>query len=136
MAKQAAIREVKSMAMSCDPVGNLLLVKFSFGSGKDGAAFMPAHIVFWLLKNIPVNQDPNLQPPAAPLPQITQRDWDEDSTPRINTMQCKQFQDAIRMTLQFENGPDALLLLDRSNVELMRQFMENYRPNLMDLGVF
>ena len=136
MAKQAAIREVKSMAMSCDPVGNLLLAKFSFGGGKEGAVFLPAHIVFWMLKNFPVNQDPSLQPPSAPLPIISERDWDENSTPRVDTIQCKQFQDAIRMTLQFERGPDALLLLDRSNVELMRQFMENYRPSLMDLGVF
>ena len=135
VAKQPAIREVKSLAMSCDPVGNLLLVKFSFNSGSDGAAYLPAHIVFWLLQHIPPNQDPNLQPPAS-FPVITDADWDDNRTPRIETMQCKQFPDAIRMTFQFDRGPDALLLLNRSNVELMRQFMENYRGSLMDLGVF
>jgi hypothetical protein len=40
------------------------------------------------------------------------------------------------MTFQFDRGPEAMLLLNRSNVELMRQFMENYRGSLMDLGVF
>ena len=135
MAKQPAIREVKSMAMSCDPVGNLLLVKFSFVSGNDGAAYLPAHIVFWLLKHLPVNQDPQLKPPAS-YPVITDMDWDDSRTPRIESMQCMQLPDAIRITCEFNHGPDALLLLNRSNVELMRQFLENYRGNLMDLGVF
>lgn len=135
MAKQSPIREVKSMAMSCDSVGNLLLVKFSFTRGIDGATYMPAHIVFWLLAHLPPNQDPDLAPPAS-FPVIQEHDWDDNRTPRIITMQCKQFPDALRMTLQFEHGPDAVLLLNRSNVELMRQFLENYRPSLMDLGVF
>ncbi|MES2016205.1 MAG: hypothetical protein V4484_06875 [Pseudomonadota bacterium] len=135
MAKQPPIREVKSMAMSCDSVGNLLLVKFSFATGMDGAAYLPAHIVFWLLEHLPPNQDPTLQPPAS-FPEIHERDWDDNRTPRILTMQCKQFPDALRMTLQFEHSDDVVLLLNRSNVELMRQFLENYRPSLMDLGVF
>jgi len=135
VAKQLPIREVKSMAMSCDPVGNLLLVKFSFASGNDGTAYLPAHIAFWLLDHLPPNQDPALQAPAS-FPDIHEQDWDDNRTPRILTMQCKQFPDAIRMTLQFEHGPDAVLLLNRSNVELMRQFLQTYRPSLMDLGVF
>lgn len=123
------------MAMSCDPVGNILLVKFSFKSGKDVCIFVPAHIVFWLLAHLPVNQDPQLRPPAG-YPEIYQQDWDDERTPRLETMQCKQFNDAIRMAMQLDRGPELLLLLDRSNVELMRQFMENYRGSLMDLGVY
>ncbi len=135
MAKQAIVREVKSMSISCDPVGNLLLIKFSFAGGKEGSLFLPAHIVFWLLKHIPVNQDPQLMPPTT-YPTIYDQDWDDRTTPRVDTMQCKQFRDAIRMTFQLDRGPEVLVLLDRSNVELMRQFMEHYRGSLMDLGVF
>jgi hypothetical protein len=123
------------MTMSCDPVGNLLLVKFAFTGGKEACVFLPAHIVFWLLEHIPVNQDPQLQPPSF-YPTVYDQDWDDQLTPRVDTMQCKQFRDAIRMTFQLDRGPELLVLLDRSNVELMRQFMQNYRGNLMDLGVF
>lgn len=135
MAKQAVVREVKSMVMSCDPVGNLLLVKFSFNGGKDATIFLPAHVVLWLLQHLPVNQDPDLQPPPAP-PQIYAEDWDDRVTPRVITMQCKQFPQSIRMHFELDPRPDMLVLLNRSNVELMRQFMENYRGDLMDLGVF
>jgi hypothetical protein len=120
------------MSMSCDQIGNLLLAKFTFKAGKDARVFVPASIVFFLLKHLPVNQDPSLQPPEG-IPQITQQDWDDQSTPRALSLQCKQFLDAIRMTFEFEYGPDATLLLDRSNVELMRQMMENYRKDLIDL---
>ena len=135
MAKQTVIREVKSMTMSCDSVGNILLVKFAFTSGKDGTLYLPAHIVFWLLEHLPVNQDPDLEPPSS-LPTVYDQDWDDTRTPRVATMQCKQFNDALRMTLQFESGTEATILLNRSNVELMRQFLVTYRPSLMDLGVF
>ena len=56
--KSAVIRQVKSMSMSCDRVGNLLLVKFSNQGSSDVCVFVPASIVFWLLKHLPVNQDP------------------------------------------------------------------------------
>ena len=135
MAKQAVVREVKSMTLSCDPVGNLLLVTFSFEGGKDTCFFLPAHIVFWLLKHLPVNQDPNLPPPPAP-PTVFQQDWDDNNTPRVHTLQCKEFRQALRMAFEMETGPGLVVLLDRSNVELMRQFMENYRADLMDLGIF
>ncbi|WP_426107730.1 hypothetical protein [Massilia sp. TSP1-1-2] len=135
MAKQAVIREVKSMALSCDKVGNVLLVKFSMLSGADACVLMPAHIVFWLLEHIPVNQDPNL-PGPAPYPQIYGEDWDDLRTPRVLTVQCKQFADAIRMELELDRTPHLNVLLNRTNVELLRQFLENYRGSLMDLGVF
>ena len=121
--------------MSCDPVGNVLLVKFSFNGGKDTCAFLPAHIVFWLLEHFPVNQDPNL-PAPAPFPEVVASDWDDLVTPRIDSVQCKQFADAIRMTIQFLDREDQVVLMNRTNVELMRQFMLSYRPSLMDLGVF
>ena len=123
------------MAMSCDPVGNVLLVKLAFGSGKDTCFFLPAHIVFWLLDHFPVNQDPNL-PAPPPLPQVYAEDWDDERTPRALTIQCKQFADAIRMEIELDRAPAPVVLLNRSNVELMRQFMASYRPSLMDLGVF
>ena len=135
MAKQAVIREVKSMALSCDKVGNVLLVKFSMLNGPAACVIMPAHIVFWLLEHIPVNQDPNL-PRPAPYPEIYQEDWDDRRTPRILTVQCKQFADAIRMDLELDRHPHLSVLLNRTNVELLRQFLENYRGSLMDLGVF
>jgi hypothetical protein len=130
-----AVREVKSMCISCDSVGNILLVKFSFTGGKDACVYLPAHIVFWLLEHVPVNQDPALLPPAT-FPVVNDEDWDDLRTPRVGALQCKQFPDALRMSFELERGPDMLVLLNRSNVELMRQFLEHYRGKLMDLGVF
>ncbi|HEU4373884.1 MAG TPA: hypothetical protein VFS02_10360 [Telluria sp.] len=129
--KQAVIRQVKSMSMSCDTVGNLLLAKFSYASGKDSSVFLPASIVFWLLDHMPVNQDPHLRQPPAP-PRIVQEDWDL-ATPRVISVQCKQFPDAIRMTLDLDPKPDLIVLLDRANVELMRQIMGHYRTDLINL---
>lgn len=130
--KQAVIRQVKSMSMSCDPVGNLLLAKFSCEGGKDACVFVPASIVFWLLAHIPVNQDPTLQAPPN-MPQIRQEDWDNPAIQRAVSVQCKQFPDAIRMAFELERKPGLTVLLNRSNVELMRQMMENYRKDLIDL---
>ncbi len=130
------IREVRSMTMSCDPVGNLLLLKMAFNGGKEACVYLPAHIVFWLLKHLPVNQDPNLPPPPE-LPQVYAQDWDDNFTPRVFTVQCKQFADAIRMTIEFDDQrPDLPVLLNRTNVELMRQFMMTYKDSLMDLDLF
>ena len=130
--KQAVIRQVKSMSMSCDQIGNLLLAKFSFQGGKDACVLVPASIVFWLLNHLPVNQDPSLQPPRG-IPQISQQDWDDYSNPRALSVQCKQFPDAIRMTFEFDQRAALTVLLDRANVELLRQMMENYRKDLIDL---
>ena len=133
--KSPVIREIKSMNMSCDPVGNLLVVRFMCRNGaKDTCVFLPAAIVFWLLQHLPVNQDPNLQPPPV-IPDIQQEDWDDTVTPRVLTVQCTQFRDAIRMTMELERKQDLMVLLDRSNVELMRQILMAYQPSLMDLGV-
>jgi hypothetical protein len=130
--KQAVIRQVKSMSLSCDQVGNLLLAKFSFEGGKGARIVIPASIVFWLLNHLPVNQDPSLQPPRD-IPQILQEDWDAPSTPRALSVQCKQFLDAIRMSFEFDQKSGLTVLMDRANVELMRQMMENYRKDLIDL---
>ncbi len=136
MVKQAVIREVKSLSMSCDPVGNLLLLKMVFMNDKWACVFLPAHIVFWMLEHFPVNQDPML-PAPPPLPQIFSEDWDDNFTPRVFTVQCKQFADAIRMTIEFDDRrADLPVLLNRTNVELMRQFMLTYKDKLMDLGLF
>ncbi len=117
------------MAMSCDRVGNLLLAKFSYQAGKDACLLLPATMVFWLLDHIPVNQDPQLKQPPPP-PQITQFDWDDPSTPRAFTVQCKEFPEAIRMTFELDRKPGLVLLLNPSNVELMRQIMAHYHGDL------
>ena len=130
--KSAVIRQVKSMSMSCDRVGNLLLTKFSTQGASDVAVFVPASIVFWLLKHLPVNQDPDLQPPPAG-PQITQSDWDSPNIPRAFTVQCKVLPGKISMTYNLDRKPDLTVVLDRSNVELMRQIMLAYSKDLIDL---
>ncbi|NHZ38262.1 hypothetical protein F0185_32455 [Massilia sp. CCM 8692] len=121
------------MYLSCDPIGNLLLAKFSFEGGKDACVFIPASVVFWLLAHLPVNQDPELLPPPN-LPRIYQEDWDDVVNPRVLSVQCKQFDDAIRMTMELDRAANLTVILNRANVELMRQMMEGYRGDLMDLG--
>ena len=130
--KSAVIRQVKTMSMSCDRVGNLLLTKFVAEGASDICMVMPASIVFFLIKNLPVNQDPALQPPP-PGPQITQWDWDSQNNPRAYTVQCKVLPGKISMTFNLEQKNDLTLVLDRSNVELMRQILLAYSQDLMDL---
>lgn len=126
------IRQVKSLSMSCDRVGNLLLAKFSCHGASDACIHIPADIVFWLLKHIPVNQDPRLMAPPAPSP-IDQRDWDNPNTPRALMVNCKEMPGALRMMFSLDRKPDLTLVLDRSNVELLRQVMTWYRKDLIDL---
>jgi hypothetical protein len=118
--------------MSCDRVGNLLLVKFSTQGASDVCIHVPAAIVFWLLRHLPVNRDPELQAPPAP-PPITQRDWDNPATPRAEFVKCKELKDAIRMHFALNSREDLTVVLDRSNVELMRQIMAMYSKDLIDL---
>jgi hypothetical protein len=118
--------------MSCDQIGNLLLVKFALNGNKEARIFVPASIVFWLLQHLPANQDPDLQAPRG-MPQITQQDWEDYTIPRALSVQCKQFPQSIRMTFEIDHRTGLTVLLDRSNVELMRLMMENYRGELMDL---
>jgi hypothetical protein len=130
--KSAVIRQVKSMAMSCDRVGNLLLAKFAAQGANDTVIVIPASIVFFLIKHLPVNQDPNLEPPPAG-PQITQWDWDSPHVPRAFTVNCKVLPGKISMTFDLDRKPDLTLVLDRSNVELMRQILIAYSRDLIDL---
>jgi hypothetical protein len=118
--------------MSCDRVGNLLLVKFSNKGASDLCIYMPASIVFWLLRHLPVNRDPQLQAPPAPS-EITQQDWDNPYTPRAEYVNCKELKGAIRMTFALNSKEDLTVVLDRSNVELMRQVMVMYSKDLIDL---
>jgi hypothetical protein len=120
------------MAMSCDRVGNLLLAKFSAQGANDTCFVIPASIVFFLIKHLPVNQDPTLQPPP-PGPQITQWDWDSPNIPRAATVNCKVLPGKISMTFDLDHKPDLTLVLDRSNVELMRQILLAYSGDLIDL---
>lgn len=120
------------MAMSCDPVGNLLLAKFSYLDAKDSCLLLPSTMVFWLLDHMPVNQDPALKQPPPP-PPITQQDWDDPYTPRAFTVKCKELPGAIRMSFELDRKPDLVLLLNPSNVELMRQIMVHYHGDLTRL---
>jgi hypothetical protein len=120
------------MSMSCDRVGNLLLAKFTAQGASDICVFIPASIVFWLLQHLPVNQDPTL-PPPSPGPQIGQWDWDNPHVPRAFTVNCKVLPGRISMTFNLDRKPDLTVVLDRSNVELMRQIMLAYSKDLIDL---
>jgi hypothetical protein len=126
------IRQVKSLSMSCDRIGNLLLAKFSSHGAGDVCIHIPAHIVFWLLKHMPANRDPNLQAPPAP-PVIDQSDWESPYNPRAQYVNCKELPGMLRMTFTLDRKPDLTLVLDRSNVELMRQVMGLYTKDLIDL---
>lgn len=120
------------MSMSCDSVGNLLLAKFSCEGGKNACVFIPASIVFWLLRHLPVNQDTSLRQPAN-MPQIDEEDWDRQHSPRALTVNCTQLSNILRMAFEFDVKPDLTLVLDRANVELMRQIMLHYSTHLIDL---
>jgi hypothetical protein len=130
--KSAVIRQVKSMSMSCDKVGNLLLAKFSAHGASDVAVFIPASIVFFLLKHMPVNQDPSLQPPPAP-PQIGPQDWQSPNVPNASSVRVNVLPGKLSMTFNLDRKPDLTVILDRSNVELMRQILAFYGNDLIDL---
>ena len=130
--KQVVIRQVKSLSMSCDKIGNLLLAKFSSQGASDTMIQIPASIIFWLLKHLPINQDPAL-PAPPPGPQITQADWDGHIVPVAHRVDAKEFRDAIRLTFILNAKQDLTVVLNRSNVELLRQIMMHYRNDLIDL---
>lgn len=130
--KQVVIRQVKSLSMSCDKIGNLLLAKFSSQGASDTMIQIPATIVFWLLKHLPINQDPTLAPPPMG-PPITQADWDYRGTPLAHRVDAKEFRDAIRLTFILNAKQDLTVVLNRSNVEMLRQVMMHYRNDLIDL---
>lgn len=118
--------------MSCDRVGNLLLAKFSSQGASDVAIFIPASIVFFLLNNLPVNQDPSLPAPAMP-PQIHPQDWQNPSVPRASTVKVNVLPGKLSMTFNLDRKPDLTVILDRTNVELMRQIFAAYGNDLIDL---
>jgi len=130
--KEAVIRQVKSMSMSCDRVGNSLLAKFSAHGAGDVSLHIPASIVFWLNKHLPVNQDPTLQAPPAP-PAITQDDWSNPNNPWAMSVNCRELPGKLRMQFNLDRKPDLVLVLDRSNVELLRQILVLYSRELIDL---
>ena len=130
--KPAVIRQVKSLSMSCDRIGNLLLTKFACQGAGDLCIQVPASIVFWLLQHLPVNRDPRLKaPPAGPA--ITQFDWDNPNVPRALYVNCKELPGAIRMQFVLDRKPDLVVVLDRGNVEMLRQVMEMYTKDLINL---
>ena len=128
--KKPVIRQVKSLYMSCDSVGNRVLAKFSYDGGPDSAVIFPGAIVLWLLKHIPPSPNQPLPPPP---PAMYQEDWDEDRTPRVDFIQCKQFNHAVRMTLDLNRKPDMVVLVDPPVLEVMRRLFESYAKDLVDL---
>ncbi len=127
--KTPVVRQVKSLCAGCDKVGNVLLVKFSYKDARDSAILIDATDVFWLLNNIPVNQDLALPPPATP-PELTKEDWDDRVTPRVFSVQGKQLGATARMTFELNQKPDLTLVFDASNLELLRRRLELYREDL------
>ena len=131
--KQAVIRKVRTMNVGCDKVGNLLLMKFSCeGSTKDITVFVPSGVVFGLLQYLAPNQDPNLMAPP-PGPAIAEWDWDPRVTPRCLTVNCNDTDLAFRMTMELDRKPDLTVVLDASNLELMRRFFVAYSKDLINL---
>ncbi|RYE64904.1 MAG: hypothetical protein EOO79_09320, partial [Oxalobacteraceae bacterium] len=60
-------------------------------------------------------------------------DWQNPNTPRVQYVNCKELPGMIRMTFALETKPDLTVVLDRGNVELMRQIMAMYTKDLIDL---
>ena len=128
--KMPVVRQVNSLCVGCDKVGNVLLVKFSYRDARDSAILINAADVFWLLDNIPLNQDPALQPPSAPAPELTKTDWDDRITPRVFSVQGKQLGSTARMTFELNQKPDLTLVFDAASLELLRRRLELYREDL------
>lgn len=130
--KQPVIRQVKSLHVGCDKVGNLLLAKFSCIGAADVSVILSASTVFWLLRHLPANRNPDLQPPPAG-PVLLEHEWDDVHTPRVLSVQGKQMANSLRLLLELNRKTDLSLLLDASNVELLRSMLAVYQNDLIDL---
>ncbi|UGQ44991.1 hypothetical protein [Massilia endophytica] len=130
--KQTAVRQVKSSFTMADLVGNALVVKFTYTDNKASSVIFPGSIVLWLLRHIPVNQNPDLKQPPEPQP-LFREEWDDAVTPRVLSVQCKQFEDGVRMNLELNRKPDLSLLLDAGNLELIRQVFGMYANELVNI---
>ena len=64
---------------------------------------------------------------------MSQQDWDHPYTPRAEFVQCKELPGTLRMSFASNAKEDLTVVLDRSNVELMRQIMLMYSKDLIDL---
>lgn len=110
----------------------MLLAKFSCIGAADVSVILSANTVFWLLGHLPANQNPQLQRPPAP-PAFLEHEWDDAHTPRVLSVQGKQMPDALRLVFELNRKPDLSLLLDASNVELLRSMLAIYQNDLIDL---
>lgn len=129
---KAVFREVKALHVGCDAVANTVLAKFTCHAAGEARVLIPASVVFWLLRHMPVNQDPSLAPPPPGI-KITQQDWADLSTPRVLSVSCQQFADAVRMTMELDRKPDLTLLFNRSTLEMLRRYFITYADQLMDI---
>jgi hypothetical protein len=130
--KQTVVRQVKSSFTAADVVGNALHVKFTYMDNKTSIVVFPGSIVLWLLRHIPAaNLDAVAQPPE-PVPMFRE-EWYLPGTPRVLSVQCKQFADGVRMTLETDVKPNLNLLLNAGNLELLRQVFGGYAPQLVNI---
>lgn len=129
--KQTIVRQVKSLHIHCDKVGNVLLAKFSCRDAQDCVVFIPAGVVFWLVDNLPVT--PGLPQPTA-MPNIHAHDW-QANVPRVVSLNCLLSNEGMRMAMKLDGKSDLTLLLDPSGIELLRQLLLAYRADLLDVGI-
>ena len=129
--KHTLVRQVKSLHIHCDKVGNVLLAKFACKDAHDCLVFLPASVVFWLVENLP--STPGLAQPAN-MPVIAQDDW-QLSVPRVLSVNCLLSNEGMRMAMKLEGKTDLTVLLDPPCIELLRQLLLAYRGDLLDVGV-
>ena len=130
--KPAVVREVRSLHMQCDRVGNLLLAKFACKAARDCVVLFPGAVVFRLLELVPPTTHTLTAPPSG-MPAITRNDWRPD-TPRVLGVRLKLSNEGMRMIMKLDARTDLTLLLSPHNIELMRQMMLAYRTDLLDVG--
>ena len=130
--KQTVVRQVKSSFIAADAVGNALHVKFTYMDDKTSIVIFPGSIVLWLLRHIPVANTAVVAQPPEPVPMFRD-EWYLPGTPRVLAVQCKQFADGVRMTLETDIKPDMNLLINAGNLELLRQVFELYSPQLVNI---
>ena len=131
--KPVIVREVRSMQIHCDRVGNLLLAKFTCKGARDFLVFFPAAVVFWLLDNVPPTKHTFTAPPHG-MPTISREDWSL-AVPRVERVLCQILGQGLRLKLELDARADLTLMLNPYGIELMRQLMLAYRGDLLDVGM-
>ncbi len=132
--KQAVVRQANGITASCDPGGNIALIKFSTVGAPDTCLILPSTVVYWLIENLPVNQIPDLQPPPMG-PRIVREDWDLEMTPHVLAVQASLADPLSRFKFEVNRRPHVTMMLDRSHIEMLRQLMELSGKDLVKLDL-